>query len=140
MSNNSPDLRSVSTRPGTSGTAPTTTAFTVITRTSFRVDHATGKTTELSADTKIEDHVPQSDEKSNPALDPKCPIPLDDFAVQALRHFGKKEEYDQQVMNQSGEANRLYERQRRRAQNREFSNKHEDPAARTGKAMVGQSR
>ena len=124
------------------------TTFTIMTKTTISVDHRTGKTTKLSEATKIENQETRSSQlpgpdphlNPKPSLNPRCPIPLDNSALQALDYFGQKDMYEKAVANQSEEAIRLYERQRRRTQNREFSNKHEDPAARAEKAMMGQGK
>lgn len=114
----------------------TNTTFTIVVRTTIDLDHRTGTATKLFQDTKIERHEAKQDAKTKPVLDPEHPIPLDDFAQQALEYFGQQEAYDKEVAKKSVEATRVCEQRRRRAQNREFSQTHEDPAARLEKVRV----
>jgi hypothetical protein len=127
----SPD--SVATSNQTPADPPVVTHKRMIIRTEVTLDinAQTGETTQEGSTTTII-HPPDKTEQLS--IDPR---PLDEYATETLRYFGKLEQYERILAERRIEVAVKVENRKRKEQNREFGLVHESRAARDIKRAEG---
>lgn len=121
-------------QPSSHGPSAPPSRYDIVTRVSVSIDTQTGIMTKEAEETSIQPiaarpSVRRPVETHAISSSSPQPLPLDRFAIQALSHFGKLQEYETAVARQSVDATILYEKQRRKAQNRQYAQDHEAKTA-----------
>jgi hypothetical protein len=124
---------SVATSKQTPADPPVVTHKRIIIRTevTLAINLLTGETTQEGSTTTII-HPP---DKTDPlSIEPR---PLDEYAIETLRYFGKLEEYQSILAGRRSEVAVKVENRKRKEQNREFGLVHDSRAARDVKRAEG---
>jgi hypothetical protein len=126
-----PDL--VTTLKQTPADPPAVTHKQIIVRTevTLAINLLTGETTQEGSTTTI---IHPPDQPDRLSIDPR---PLDEYAIETLRYFGKLEEYERILAERRTEVAVKVENRKRKEQNREFGLVHDSRAARDIKRAEG---
>ena len=125
----------VATSKQTPADPPVVTHKRIIIRTEVTLDiHLqTGEMTQVGSSTTTVNQ-PHTMEKDTLSIDPR---PLDKYAIETLRYFGKIEEYERILAERRIEVAVKVENRKRKEQNREFGLVHDSRAARDIKRAEG---
>jgi hypothetical protein len=123
----------VTTSKQTPAEPPAVTHKQIIVRTevTLEINLQTGETTQENSTTTI---IHPPDKTDQLRIDPR---PLDEYAIETLRYFGKLEEYERILAERRIEVEVKVENRKRKEQNREFGLVHDSRAARDVKRAEG---
>jgi hypothetical protein len=126
---------SVATSNQTPADPPVVTHKQIIVRTevTLAINLQTGETTQEGSTTTTITH-PHTEKTDTLSIDPR---PLDEYATETLRYFGKLEEYERILEERGIEVAVKVENRKRKEQNREFGLVHDSRAARDVKRAEG---